>query len=197
MIVESQSQAFFVRTLRLMGMLVPAQFRSDWRREWEAEVVNRWLLLERWGRLDAQSQADLWKRIRGALIDILWFQQRRTQMLLVSLNLIVAALTGYGAGQEIMAGGILKHQSQPFFLSLAGLAVSILFVTSGVAILRRWSNVRRLIITTGVLSMVVHVYGSLPPHRIMSYPALLVGAGYGLLMLLVFEWSRRRNQIPI
>jgi len=43
--------------------------------------------------------------------------------------------------------------------------------------------------------MVVHVYGSLPPHRIMSYPALLVVAGYGLLMLLVFEWSRRRNLI--
>jgi hypothetical protein len=196
MIVESPSQACLVRMVRLMGMLVPAQFRSDWCREWEAEVVNRWLQLERWGRLDAQSKADLWKRIRGALIDVLWFQQRRIQLLLVTLNLVAAALTSYGAGQEIMAGGILKHEAQPFFLSLAGLVVSILFVTSGVAMLRRWSNARPLIIATGALSILVHVYGSLPPHRIMSYAAVLVGAGYGLLMLLVFEWSRRRNLIP-
>jgi hypothetical protein len=196
MIGETQSQAFFLRVVRLIGVLVPAQFRSEWRREWEAEVINRWLQLERWGKLDAQSKADLWKRIQGALADTLWFQQRRTQMLLVTLNMVVAALTGYGAGQEIMARGILKYQTQPFVLSLAGIVVSILFVTSGVAMWRRWSNARPLIITTGVLSMVVHVYGSLPPHRIMSYPALLVGAGYGLLMLLVFEWSRRRNLIP-
>lgn len=195
MIAESQSQAFFLRVVRAIGLLVPAQFRSEWRREWEAEVINRWLLLEKWGQLDAQSKADLWKRIRGALVDTLWFQQRRIQMLLVTLNMVVAALTVYGAGQEIMTCGILKHQTQPFLLGLAGIVVSILFLTSGIAVLRQWSNVRRLIITTGVLSMVVHVYGSLPPHRIMSYPALLVGAGYGLLMLLVFEWSRRRNLI--
>jgi hypothetical protein len=152
MIVESQSQAFFLHAIRLIGVLVPAQFRSDWRREWEAEVINRWLHLEKWGRLDAESKSDLWKRIRGALVDTLWFQQRRIQMLLVSLNLVVAALTGYGAGQELLVRGIIKYETKPFVLSLAGLAVSILFVTSGVAILRRWSNVRRLIITTGVLS---------------------------------------------
>jgi hypothetical protein len=197
MIVESQSQAFFVRMLRLIGMLVPAQFRSDWCREWEAEVVNRWLQLERWGRLDAQSKADLWKRIRGAMIDTLWFQQRRIQMLLVALNLVVAALTGYGAGQQIMAGGILKHEMRPFFLGLAGIVVSTLFVASGIAVLRGWSIARRLILATGVLSIVVYVYGWLPPHRIMGYVALMVGAGYGLLMLLVFEWNRKRNLISI
>jgi hypothetical protein len=195
MIAESQSRAFFLRVVRLIGVLVPAQFRSEWRREWEAEVINRWLQLERWGRLDAQSKADLWKRIRGALVDTLWFQQRRTQVLLVTLNMVVAALTGYGAGQEIMARGILKYQTQPFVLSLAGIVVSILFVTSGIAMLRRWSVARRLIIATGMLSIVVHVYGSLPPHRNMGYVALLSGAGYGLLMLVVFEWSRRRNLV--
>jgi hypothetical protein len=196
MIAESQSQAFFLRVVRLIGVLVPAEFRSEWRREWEAEVINRWLQLERWGRLDSQSKADLWKRIRGALVDTLWFQQRRTQVLLVTLNMVVAALTGYGAGQEIMARGILKYQTQPFVLSLAGIVVSILFVTSGIAMLRRWSVARRLIIATGMLSIVVHVYGSLPPHRNMGYVALLVGAGYALLMLVVFEWSRRFNLVP-
>jgi hypothetical protein len=196
MIVESQPQAFFLRVIKLIGLLVPAQFRSEWRREWEAEVVNRWLQLEKWGRLDAQSKADLWKRIQGALLDTLCFQQRRTQMLLVALNMVVAALTGYGAGQEIIARGILKYQTQPFLLSLAGSVVSILFMTSGIAMLRQWSTARRLIITTGMLSIVVHVYGSLPPHRNMGYLALLVGAGYGLFMLVVFEWSRRLNLAP-
>jgi hypothetical protein len=196
MIAESQSQAFFLRVVRLIGVLVPAQFRSEWRREWEAEVINRWLLLERWERLDAQNKADLGKRIRGALVDTLWFQQRRIQMLLVTLNMVVAALTVYGAGQEIMARGILKYQTQPFLLSLAGIVVTILFVTSGIAVWRQWSNARRLIIATSVSSILVHVYGSLPPHRNMGFVALLVGAGYGLAMLVGFEWSRRRHLMP-
>jgi hypothetical protein len=195
MIAESQSQAFFLRVIRLMGLLVPAQFRSEWRREWEAEVINRWLLLERWGSLDAQSKADLWKRIQGALVDILWFQQRRIQMLLVTLNMVVAALTGYGAGQEIMARGILKYETQPFVISLAGIAVSILFVTSGIALLRRWPTARRLITFTGTLSILVHVYGVLPPHRNMGFLALIVGAGYGLVMVVVFNWNEKRNLV--
>ena len=195
MIAESQSQVFFVRVVRLIGMLVPAQFRSEWRREWEAEVINRWLLLERWGSLDAQSKADLWKRIRGALVDILWFQQRRIQMLLVTLNMVVAALTGYGAGQEIMARGILKYETQPFVISLAGIVVSILFVTSGIALLRRWPTARRLITFTGTLSILVHVYGVLPPHRNMGFLALIVGAGYGLVMVVVFNWNEKRNLV--
>jgi hypothetical protein len=195
MIAESQSQAFFLRVIRLIGVLVPAQFRAEWRREWEAEVINRWLLLEKWGKLDAQSKSDLWKRVRGALVDAVWFQQTGTQVLLAAVNMLAAALIAYGAGQEIMARGILKYQTQPFVLSLAGIVVSILFVTSGMAMLRRWSSARRLIITTGMLSIVVHVYGSLPPHRNMGYVALLVGAGYGLLMLVMFEWSRRRNLV--
>jgi len=59
--------------------------------------------------------------------------------------------------------------------------------------LRQWRAARRLIIVTGLLSILVHVYGALPPHRNMGYVALLVGAGYGLLMLLGFEWQRRRD----
>jgi len=46
---------------------------------------------------------------------------------------------------------------------------------------------------TGFLSILLHVYGALPPHRHIGYLALLVGAGYGLVMLLGFEWQRRRN----
>jgi hypothetical protein len=59
--------------------------------------------------------------------------------------------------------------------------------------LRHWRAVRRLMMATGFLSILLHVYGALPPHRNIGYLALLVGAGYGLVMLLGFEWQRRRN----
>jgi hypothetical protein len=68
-------------------------------------------------------------------------------------------------------------------------------MTSGIAMLRRWPVARRLVFATSTLSILLHVYGALPPHRNMGYVALLVGAGYGLLMLLGFEWTRRRNLI--
>jgi hypothetical protein len=126
----------------------------------EAEVVNRWLHLERWGRLDVRTR-EIFGSEFEALVDTLWFQQRRIQMLLVSLNLIVAALTGYGAGQELLVCGIIKYETRPFVLSLAGLAVTTLFVASGIAC-GDVGPQRRLILATGMLSIVVHVYGWLP-----------------------------------
>lgn len=191
MIAESQSQIFCLRVLRAISLLVPAKFRADWRREWDAEVINRWRLWEKWGRLDGRSQVDLWARIRGALADALWFQQRRTRLLLVMLNMLVAVLTAYGAGQEFIFRGILNGQTQPLLLSLAGMFVSVLFMTSGIATLLQRAAARRLIVLTGILSILVHVYGAMPPHRNMGYVALLVGAGYGLGMQLVFEWNRK------
>ena len=113
--------------------------------------------------------------------------------MLVTLNVLVALLTGFGALQEFIIRGILGAQMQPFLISLAGITVSVLFMISGIAMLRQWPTARRLIIATGTLSILLHVYGSLPPHRNMGYVALLVGAGYGLVMLLGFEWNRRRN----
>ena len=192
---EIQSPAFLLGLIKATSLLVPGEFRSEWRREWEAEVISRWLLLEKWERLDGQSKRDLLRRVRGALRDVVWFQQRRTRLLLVTLNLLVAALTAFGALQELMVRGILYGQTQPFLLSLAGIFVSILFMTSGIAILRQWQKARRLVLATGVLSILVHVYGALPPHRIMGYVALLVGAGYGLLMLLAFERNRKRDLV--
>lgn len=195
MIREFPSPAVLLGLVRATSLFVPTAFRSDWRREWEAEIISRWLLLEKWERLTIQTKFDLLKRVQGALLDVLWFQQRRTQLLLVTLNILVAALTAYGAGQEFIVSGMLLGRTQPFFISLAGIFVSLLFMISGIAMLRRWSIARRLIIGTGMLSILVHVYGSLPPHRNMGYPALLIGAGYGLFMLLGFEWNRRRSLV--
>jgi hypothetical protein len=45
------------------------------------------------------------------------------------------------------------------------------------------------------LSILFHVYGALSPHRNIGYVAVVVGAGYGLLMLVTFEWQRRRKLV--
>ena len=193
--MEFQTPAIYLHLIGAMALLVPKQFRSDWRREWEAEVISHWMLLEKWERLNAKSRFDLLKRVQGALRDVVWFQQRRTSLMLVMLNLLVALSTGFGALQEFIISGVFGRQLQPFLVGLLGIIVSLLFVTSGIAMLRRWPTARRLIFGTGTLSIVLHVYGALPPHRNMGYVALLVGAGYGLLMLLGFEWTRRRNLI--
>ena len=193
--MEPQTPAIYLRLVRALALLVPGQFRSDWRREWEAEVIGHWQLLEKWDKLDARRKFDLLKRVQGAFRDVVWFQQRRTSLTLVTLNLVVALLTGFGALQEFIIGGILNRQMQPLLISLMAIIVSILFVISGVAMLRRWATTRRLIIVTGTLSILLHVYGALPPHRIMGILALIVGAGYGLLMLVVFEWNQKRNLV--
>lgn len=193
--MEFQTPAIYLRLIRAIALLVPKQFRSDWRREWEAEVINHWMLLGKWEKLNAKSKFDLLKRVQGAFRDVVWFQQRRTSLTLVTLNLVVAVLTGFGALQEFVVGGILHRQMQPLLISLTAIIVSILFVISGLAMLRRWATTRRLIIVTGTLSILLHVYGALPPHPNMGIIVLIVGAGYGLLMLLVFEWNQKRNLV--
>ncbi len=195
MAVRIQTPGVYLRIITAISLLLPRQSRLEWRREWEAEIVNRWLLLEEWELLNARSKRDLFKRVQGAFLDGLYFQQSRTRLVLVVLNLLVAALTGFGAVQEFIFGGIRTRQMQPFLISLAGIIVSILFVTSGIALLRQWATVRRLITLTGTLSILLHVYGALPPHRIMGFPVLIIGAGYGLVMLVVFDWNGKRNTV--
>ena len=193
--MKLHSLSNYLRLVWAVSLLVPSQFRSEWRREWEAEIINHWLLLEKWGQLNAQTKLDLFRRVQGSFVDVLSFQQRRTYLVLAVLNVLVALTTGFGALQEFIVGGIGHGQMQPLLISVAGIVVSVLFIISGIALLRQWSNVRRLINLTGALSILLHVYGVLPPHRIMGFFVLIVGAGYGLVMLLGFEWNRRRNLV--
>jgi hypothetical protein len=185
----------YLRLVGAISLLVPIQFRGEWRREWEAEIVNRWRLLEQWGKLNAQTKLDLFRRVQGSFFDVLSFQQRRTSLLLAALNILVASLTGLGAIQQFISREIGFGQMQPLLISLAAIVVSLLFIISGIALLRQWPNVRRLIILTGTLSILLHVYGVLPPHRNMGFFVLIVGAGYGLVMLIVFEWNGKRRLI--
>ena len=189
------SPTAWVRFIRALSWLVPAQARFDWRREWEAEIVHRWQILRKWNGLNMKSKLDLSTRVAGATRDVASFQKNRALLVLVVLNILVALALGFGAVQEFVVVGIRDGKLQPFFLSSAAIVVSVLFIVSAVAMLRRWPAVRRLVLFTGALSILIHVYGALPPHRNMGYPALLLGAGYALVMMFAYYRYSRRNPI--
>ena len=117
-------------------------------------------------------------------------------MTLALLNILVALLTGFGAVQELVVRGIRDRQVQPFFISLAGIVVSVLFLTSGIAMWRKRPSAHRLAIVTAVSSIVFHVYAALPPHRNVGPVALIVGVGYGLVLLVITLRSRRKRVQP-
>ena len=185
----------YLRFISALSLLVPAESRLDWRREWDAEILYRWQMLQKWGRLNMKNKIDLSTKVAGATRDVASFQQKRGRMVLVVLNILVALALGFGAMQEFVMSGILGGKVQPFLLSSAAIVVSILFVLSAVAMLRQWRAVHRLIVLTGVLSIVIHTYGALPPHRNMGYLALLLGAGYALVMMLAYQRNSRRDSI--
>lgn len=104
-------------------------------------------------------------------------------MKLALLNILVALFLGFGAVQELIERGIRGGETQPFFVGLVGIVVSLLLIVSGVALWRRRPEARGLAILAAVSSVLFHVYAALPPHRNVGLLALLVGAGYGLALL--------------
>lgn len=68
-----------LRLIAAVSLLVPRKFRTDWRREWEAELRHRGELLERWHKLDLNSHFELFRRIAGSFLDALWLQPRRLE----------------------------------------------------------------------------------------------------------------------
>lgn len=116
-------------------------------------------------------------------------------MTFVVLNILVALLNGFGAGQLFIVGGLVDHEVQPFLLGLAGIAVSMLFLISALAMWRKWSNARQWAIVTAISSIVFHVYAALPPHRNVGPPALIIGVGYGVV-LLIYTLSKGKKAEP-
>ena len=111
-------------------------------------------------------------------------------MALTLFNVLVALFLGFGAVQELIVRGVRGGEVQPFFVGLVGIVVSLMLIVSGVAYWRRLPGARRLLILTAALSITFHVYAALPPHRNVGLLALVVGAGYGLLLLGVAMSSR-------
>lgn len=115
-------------------------------------------------------------------------------MVLAVLNILVALVLGFGAAQEFIALRVVDRPVQPFFAGLAGIIVSVLFITSGVAMMRKWPSARRLVIITAVLSILFHIYAALPPHRNVGPPALIIGVGYGLVLLIITLTSKGKKE---
>ena len=104
-------------------------------------------------------------------------------MILAILNILVALFLGYGAIEEFWIRGVRGGEMQPLVAGLAGAFVSVLLAVSGVRLWRRRTNARTLVAVAAVLSIAFHVYAACPPHRNVGILVLLVGAGYGLLLL--------------
>ena len=188
----------YLLLLRAASLLIPAEMKSEWRREWEAEVIYRWLLLKKRGTLNRQTKVDLWKRVRGAVLDALWFQRAHLlrggfEMVLAILTILVGLVTGFGAGQEFIVRGVIDRELQPLIIGVVGIVIAVLFLISGIARWRKSVRTRPLLIVTAILSIVFHIYAVLPPHRNMGWPAFIVGVGYGLFLLIVV-FSSKRNQ---
>ncbi len=116
-------------------------------------------------------------------------------MTFVVLNILVALLNGFGAAQEFIVGGLIDREVQPFLLGLAGIAVSVLFMISALAMWRKWPNARKWSIVAAISSIVFHVYAALPPHRAVGMVALIIGAGYGVV-LLIYTLSKGKKPEP-
>jgi hypothetical protein len=113
-------------------------------------------------------------------------------MILAMLNILVALFLGYGAVAEFWIRGVRGGEVQPLVAGLVGTLVSVLLALSGFALWRRWSKASSLVIAASVLSILFHVYAALPPHRNVGILALLVGAGYGLILLgITLLWGTR------
>ena len=63
--------------ITLIGVIVPRRLRTDWRHEWEAELVYREEMLAKWDQLNWRAKRDLLSHSAGAFIDALWLQPRR------------------------------------------------------------------------------------------------------------------------
>src|SRR5262245_13471689 len=167
--LKLDSPTVWLSVIHWLSVLVPSESRLDWRREWEAEIINRWRVLQKWNRLNLKSKLDLSKKVAGATRDVGSFQNS-VSLVLVVLNILVALALGFGAVQEFVVRGIGDRQLQPFLLSSAEIVVSILFIVSAVAILQRWDAALRLVLITGILSILLHVYGALSPDGNMGFP---------------------------
>ena len=104
-------------------------------------------------------------------------------MVLGLFGILVALFLGYGAGEELIVRGVRGGEAQPFFVGLVGIVVSVLLAISGIALWRNWPTARRLVLVAAISSVVFHVYAALPPHRNVGVLALIVGVGYGLILL--------------
>ena len=108
-------------------------------------------------------------------------------MTIAILNVFVGMLLAFGGLQEAVVRGIFGREAGPLLVGAAGDAIGLLLVLSGIALIREWRTARRLVVGASLLSIAFHVLAALPPHRNVGMLALLIGAGYPLVVLLVLR----------
>ncbi len=78
----SERPGFVLRTclalLRVASRLVPRHQREGWLAEWRAEVLHRWGRLEARQQLGPRQQAEIARRVMGALPDAVWLRRQLT-----------------------------------------------------------------------------------------------------------------------
>ena len=74
------SPAPYLRFIRALSLLIELQSRLDWRREWEAEIINRWQELQKRNRLNMKSKLDLSAKVAGATRDVASFENNKAQL---------------------------------------------------------------------------------------------------------------------
>src|SRR5687767_7498688 len=65
--------------IQFIGVIVPQRLRADWRKEWQAELSYREMLLAEWEHLNWRGKLDLLRRSLGAFWDALGLQPRRLE----------------------------------------------------------------------------------------------------------------------
>jgi hypothetical protein len=99
--------------IRLASLLVPAQRRSAWRKEWEGEMWHASMLLEERGYSRSAARSQLRSFWRGSVVDAAWHRGRR-----IDRESLVRGLSHY-------------VQSPGFCIASIVIAIAIIAVASG------------------------------------------------------------------
>ena len=167
-------------------------YPPDFRREFGPAILQ----LLRDQRRDL-AQGTMWGRIRfcwAAITDLSQSALRERAsvgaadpptapaMIIAVFSALVALALGFGAVQEFVVRGLGNGELEPGALGVVAAIVCALILFAGIAYARRTTYARRLLIVTGVLSLVVHGYGALPPHYVGRLALLMAVVSAGVLI---------------
>jgi hypothetical protein len=100
-----------------------------------------------------------------------------------ALGILMAALLGFGAVEELIVRGVRGGEVQPLVVGLAGALVSLLLALATVALWRQHTEARGLAIVAALAAIAFHGYAAMPPHRNVGLLVLVVAAAYGAVLL--------------
>ena len=103
-------------------------------------------------------------------------------MIVAVFSILAAVLLGFGAVQEFVVRGLGNGEVEPGTLGVVAALVCVLIMFAGIAYARRAPYARALLVVTGIVSLLVHGYGALPP-RYIGWLALLVAVASAVMLI--------------